>query len=637
MRRLLLFTFCLVVSLVSIALPVYSQTSPWHVGDVFVGIDNGRYIVYDSTNGYSASTLTVDSGGGQSGGCGFDSQFNFYGTNLTTQRVTELNADTGSLVQTISVGGTSPESLLFSASGNLYFASANAAVQQFDPALPPASDGSISYPGSATTLSFTSNTDWIDLARDQKTFYYTGDSTTLNKFTLGGATTTLASFSDPAYAVRLLPPLDGTDLLVANTSAITRISSGKATSYTLRQQKNLRFLAIDPDGVSFWAGDWATGLIFQLSLKNGSVIQSLDTGAKKSMGGICVKGEPRLNATPLHFTSTTLQQVADFGDPTSLNFHTYSITFAKVVNPITLVMSATEGVALSRFDEWFCDQAEFISGCTTPWTGTPTLKPVEYAHQQDFNSSFSLAAAQPRGVVYRVENPPPTTSYTGDILMYVSFNPPTVCPSGSTTNCYTPLSCLSTTVGQTNPRLFRDPSSSPPDDAAQNHNFAFDFTSFYVPHGNFLDPLMGSTKTTNDYVVADRCPSVPGGNAVFNSPLLKQKVKSGSVLPIKLTITDGSGNTVPDAVRNGNGINLSVTEDKTGNVEKTFAQPGSSFAFFTFNGQSYAGNLDTTGLPIGLNWICVTSVDTDLLNNTTGTTVEAGQFPGVCTEINIVK
>jgi hypothetical protein len=636
----------------------------WNVGDVFVAVGGGQYEVYDNTGAFK-QTITDSFAKGATAGCGFDSLFNLYTTNFDSSAVTEFaGTDPHAVVQTILTGSNSnsasPESIVFDSSGNFYVAHADSLVS-----------GKVVKGGGKlekyntvgvfqtffSPMAENRGTDWIDLANDQKTLFYTSEGLEVLKFNVVNATqlspfATLPKGTGPAFAIRLLPRVDATGivhldgsggLLVADTASIKRLdSSGNVKqSYGGGLGNNLQFqaLALDPNGTSFWAGDAKGDNFYRFNIASGAVeVGPISTGPSTSLGGMCVKGELRLNIVPLFYnTGTNVQNFAGFADPATNNFHTWGATFDNVISPFILALSATEGIDLSRFDEYFCNQAEpgtGLFGCQPPQppaTFQLTLTPITYADQV----SASGTPQQGTAAVYRVENPPPSASYSGNIVVIVGYHQPS-------TVSYTPLQCpassgSSTFVTTDNPRLFRDPSSSPPDDAAENHSFAFDFTTFVSRLSKIGDPIGGTVNKTNDYVVADRCPSVAGATATFNSPLPKQKVKSGSAVPVKITVLDGSGNAVTDAVNFPNDITLSVSL-VGGPLERDFFNPGNSHSFFTSLGKGvYGANLDTTGLSTGLTALCVTSVDKTEVNNNVGTATRPGEFPAPpCEQINIV-
>jgi hypothetical protein len=307
---------------------------------------------------------------------------------------------------------------------------------------------------------------------------------------------------------------------------------------------------------------------------------------------------------------------------------------------------------LDRFDEYFCNQAEpFTGNCPVNFPATgPTLIPMPYTHQMAANGiptvSGATLASPVAGhrVVYRVQNPPDAAVGTLTQLI-LHFKQPPICSSvaatgriispitpkiSSAANCYTPPQCAAN-VFVNNPRFLRDPSEPPPDDAAANHQFAFDPTTNFL-----LDPgIVVGGAGRNDHVIADRCSSSVGtagsacfGAAAFNSPLPKMTVTQGQSLPIKVSVTDCNGSPVSDAVSNGNNITVAVT-GPDGSLELATNR---SFSFFQQKGGAggtYSGVLDTSNLQKGLTDLCVTSVQTSA--SATG----PGQFQPLCTQFTV--
>ena len=142
--------------------------------------------------------------------------------------------------------------------------------------------------------------DWIDLAADQKTMFYTSEGRKIKRYDVSGSGTQLADFatlpgSDTAYALRLLPPGDGTGgLLVADTSNVKHLdSAGNVVNiYDAPGQDSWFSLNLDPDGKSFWAGDFSTGKFYKFDIATGSQLLAIDTGrGSTKLFGICVYKE----------------------------------------------------------------------------------------------------------------------------------------------------------------------------------------------------------------------------------------------------------------------------------------------------------------------------------------------------------
>lgn len=697
----------------------------WQPGDVFVAVGNGYQVWrYDSTaKTYTvidsfAAQLPAGAKAGATGGCAFDSQFNFYGTSYYT----DSNGNLAGQVQEFSNGNHTPvntlwapagaSSIVFDASGDFYVGSSNAKVVQYLYQAPSGNDTgpnplTVSYSGPNSILFSTGAAQQLDLGTDQTSLFFTSanpnvktNASLLTRVDLTNPSNNTITTSLPGtpWAVRLIAPGNinpgnGTPsaingLLVADDSSVLKLNSsgGTVATFSVRSGKHsFRFVALDWDGQSVWVGDYASGNVYKVTLSSMTASTSFATGSNNNspMGGVCTFGGQQLNIVPLQFPQgTAVTRTAAFGDPQidpaskqptiatnpntgvlepiSPNYHTWSGTVT-VVSPFTLVLSAigqgpepqasanptgppilpSTSPLLDRFDEWFCGQAE--PGCNYSANTGPTLVPTPYADQ--FMGASNVPTLSGTGtvlglqagnrVVYRVENPPDPSLFIGDIGITVHYKQPPACsslggtvigPTGftsaSTNNCYTPPQCASGTY-VSNPRLMRDPSEgTDPNgtDYGVNHQFALDTTSNFL-----LDTGVTSTGGRNDHLVADRCPSIGGAMAVFNNPIPKSTVSAGSTVPIKITVTDGSGNPVTTAVTSPNNITIAVA-DQFGNLEEATPQ---SFQFFTQNGGaggSYAANLSTVGLALGQTTICLTST-----NSTNG----SGQFPPICTTFTI--
>jgi hypothetical protein len=685
----------------------------WQVGDVFVGVGNQYQIWRNTGSGYTMID-SIPFSSGQAGGCGFDSQFNFYGTNgISTSPISGQIVEFNNAAH--SVGGATvafsyptstayPESIVFDASGDFYVGSPNSSVLRYTPNFPASPDigpGAVAISYTAQTpIGTTSAADQVDLGTDQANLFLTS-STASSKPAVQANTVTRVDLSNSSnvstaanisgstlWSVRLIPTADikpGTPptpirgMLVAADNSVLQLSGAGSVVKTFQATKSLkfksvRFLAMDPDGVSFWAGDYGNGNVLKFNLSSGAVTASFSTGSTNALGGVCVKGGQQLNVVPLQYSPTVLSQTAPFGDPkidpstlqpgidtsqtppqfASTDYHTWTGVFTSITSPFTMVISTTgQGAVpssvqagmplLDRFDEYFPCQAE-PGNCS--FTG-PTLVPIPYTDQAASQNGIptvsgtgTIAAVQPHRAVYRVENPPPSTSYS-DVNIIIRFRQPPICqpttgtvvspfPTPPTTTnsaiCYEPPQCGSNANGPlyvNNPRFLRDPSLPPPSDASANHQFAFDSTADYL-----LDTgIRSSGGSTNDHVVADRCPSIGSGatcdfaTATINSPLPKSSINIGSNLPVKVTVTDCNGNAVTNAITSPNNMTVSVT-GPNGQIELATAQ---SYPVFTQNGGAggtYAAVIQTDTWQPGTTTLCITS---------TSTQSGSGQFTPACT------
>lgn len=296
-KVLSVFTKLIAGAIVSSAcLTAVAQT--WVTGDVFAGVGNGQYNVYTNTGTFK-QTITDSFNNGYTTGCSFTNDLSkLYTTNFSNDTVFVFDGTgaTHSILKQIdtSSAGASNESLVFDKSGNWYVGHADGArgIIKFS-----ASDVS-----QATYFPETEDrgTDWLDLAADQKTVFYTSEGPHVKRFNVS-TDTQLADFSSAlpqsAYAHRLLPPYDGSGgLLVADTSAILRLDrTGKVIqTYTVAGAQAWFSLNLDPNGTSFWAGDLGTNYLYRFNIASGSVeVGPINTTSKNglSLGGVCVRGE----------------------------------------------------------------------------------------------------------------------------------------------------------------------------------------------------------------------------------------------------------------------------------------------------------------------------------------------------------
>ncbi|MBI4203177.1 MAG: hypothetical protein HY532_08715 [Chloroflexi bacterium] len=146
------------------------------------------------------------------------------------------------------------------------------------------------------------------MAANQTTVFYTdGEGRTIRRFdTVGGQ---LADFAvlpgaGNGFALRLLPPGDGSGgLLVADLGDIKRLDGAGAVSqiYDIAGEDNWFSLNLDPNGASFWAGDFGTNNFYRFNIATGVVeVGPINSGG--ALFGICLKGEPTAGTGPVTCT-----------------------------------------------------------------------------------------------------------------------------------------------------------------------------------------------------------------------------------------------------------------------------------------------------------------------------------------------
>jgi Kelch motif len=267
-------------------------TATWTNGDVFAGVGNGSYKVFDNAGNFKE---TITSGASnETTGCSFNPSIDkLYTTHFGANRVIVFDdIQPHNVLQTIiPIGGTSTESVVFDAAGNFYIGHADGIpkIEKYD-----------SVGNFVTSYNPTvgpRGADWIDLAADQKTIFYSSEGTLVRRFDVSTNTqlTDFANVGGLCFALRLLPPGDGSGgLLVANwTSGIQRLdSSGNIVqTYTAGSAESFFALNLDPNGTSFWSAGYFTGNIYRFNIATGAVELSFNGAPFNTLAGLCVSGE----------------------------------------------------------------------------------------------------------------------------------------------------------------------------------------------------------------------------------------------------------------------------------------------------------------------------------------------------------
>ena len=255
-------------------------TTPITSGDVLVSVGSGLVKEFTPT-GTLVQTLDTGQSTSETTGLAFDAAGNLYVTAFEANNVYEFNHN-GVLVGPFGSGyNLDPESILFDSSGNAYVGQADGSKQ----VLKFSSSGAPL--GSFSPLTEDRGTDWIDLAPDGCTVYYTSEGTSVKTFDVctntQGADLATGLPGQPAFAVKRLA--DG-GALVADTDRIVRLdSSGVVTqTYGLNASAKWFSLALDPSGTSFWAGDYFTGAVTKFPLSGGASLATFSTGTGTAAG-----------------------------------------------------------------------------------------------------------------------------------------------------------------------------------------------------------------------------------------------------------------------------------------------------------------------------------------------------------------
>jgi hypothetical protein len=201
-----------------------------------------------------------------------------------------------------------------------------------------------------------SGVDWIDVAKDGHTIFYTSEGRKILKFDTTTSTPSVyadlstlhgTGISGKLFAIRILPPGDGSGgVLVADQSNVKLVKvSGSVTSFKVfkfKNESNLQALSLDSTNPArFWVGDASTHDLMQFDMSTGSTVVTLNTGTRTSLGGVCVDGgfsaaqnlAPAKKVTPPQLTSTS--NTFSFA---TLTGGTFVATLVGLTNPVAVTV-----------------------------------------------------------------------------------------------------------------------------------------------------------------------------------------------------------------------------------------------------------------------------------------------------------
>lgn len=326
----------------------WGQTQTFQTGDVFVAIGcfgecTGTVQWYRS-DGSFVKTLNTDQANTETTGIAFDASGNLYATVFEANNIVKFDRS-GNLLGTFGSGyNADPESIRFDSAGNAYVGQADGTHQV------------LKFDSSGTPLATFSpaienrGTDWIDLAADQKTLFYTSEGHLVKRFD-ASANAQRPDFASGlpgpvAFAVRIMP--DG-EVLVADTDRVVRLDTSgnviqnySAASLEPNNESPLLFgLTLDPDGKSFWTADAFAGTVWKIDILTGAIDLAINTGSN-DVGGLAVFHEiTSSNSSNLVFSPspTSETQIATIGNPTDPSAQSLALTLTSVTNAINVSVS----------------------------------------------------------------------------------------------------------------------------------------------------------------------------------------------------------------------------------------------------------------------------------------------------------
>jgi sugar lactone lactonase YvrE len=261
-------------------------------GDVYVGIGNGRVAHYSNT-GVLIETLNSTTGAGATTGMCFDGAGNLYSTDFTANTISKYSPSGALLASHFGSGyNASPESCVLNAAGQFYIGQADGlhTVRKLDAA------GNLlaSYSPNVTGGR---GTDWIDLAADQCTLYYTGENAVVKRFNVCTNTQLSAFVTAPSpfcFAHRLR--LNG-ELILACSNAVYRYSAAGTLLHTYPGASfspattDLFALNLDPDNATFWTAAETAHQIYRINIATGAQVSTFNAASSGTVDGLAIAGE----------------------------------------------------------------------------------------------------------------------------------------------------------------------------------------------------------------------------------------------------------------------------------------------------------------------------------------------------------
>ena len=343
---------------------------------LFVGISNGQVKEFGE-DGSPLATLNTNLGGSITG-MAFDAFSNLFVTDFTANAVSKFPG-LGPAASFGSGYNCKPESIVFDAAGNGYVGETGCshAIVKLDPY------GTITAVYQPAVEQ--QGTDWIDLASDQCTIYYTSQGPSVLRFNActRQQMAPLTSQLTETLALRILP--DG-GVVVANLKNIKRLDgSGKVVqTYDATGEDCWSGLTLDSDGTSFWATDYCTSDVVRFDLDRGTLISKFNAGTPaNSVFGIQTFAPAQTTAAGTLIASPTSASVTP-GQAAS-----YSLTF----NPV--------GAAVGQNFSFSCGNLPAGASCTfSPGSATAEASGMTVTLAVNTSTGPVAQLRQKRGAVW---------------------------------------------------------------------------------------------------------------------------------------------------------------------------------------------------------------------------------------------
>jgi hypothetical protein len=314
---------------------------PFEVGDVFAGVGLGhiyQYRPFTSTIGANfVADLNTGSGSDEQTGMCFDPTGNLYSTNHYASTMSRFN-NLGVLIDPIWASGFQffPESCVQDANGDFYVGEVSPLGQPNTPNRLRKFNIAGQQLAAFNPEKDLRGIDWIDLAADNCTIYYTSESDRVMRFNVCTNTqingvnnpwvANLDGVTGVCYALRIRP---NGEVMVACSNNVYRLDANGTILHIypkpLAEPSDFRMFAMNldpnPDPVTgdmfFWTGIYQNGHIYKININTGAVVNQFTAqgiGSQHLMSGLAVYGELRAlatpTATPTHTATSTATQTA---------------------------------------------------------------------------------------------------------------------------------------------------------------------------------------------------------------------------------------------------------------------------------------------------------------------------------------
>jgi hypothetical protein len=263
-------------------------------GDVFAGSASGGKIKHFNSVGVLKDTLDTGTACFDLTGMAFDANNNLLATSYGCTEVFKFDK-MGNLVGPFGSGYSShTESVTLNAAGHVFVGQADGTRKVVE------LDAAGTFVANHSPAPEFRGTDWIDLAADQCTLFYTSEGQHVKRFNVCNDTqlpdfATIPNLSLTAYALRIRPNGD----VVVATSAfsgnaeVVRFDKTGAVAQTYPVANEFLFaMNLDPDNASFWTAGAFTGDIFRINIATGAQITNFSAGG--GVVGLGVAGEIRV-------------------------------------------------------------------------------------------------------------------------------------------------------------------------------------------------------------------------------------------------------------------------------------------------------------------------------------------------------